>query len=86
MCIPRMESIYTNEFIRTIFEKINIGKIKNIIEIPNKKNFNYKKVIINIYLNKESDMVNMINTRFSNGNDIKIFYNEFWYWKIYLTK
>lgn len=81
MCIPRMESKYNTSFIYDIFKNLNIGDIIDIIEIPNKNNNNFKKVMININTNNE-----IINKRFSEGKDIKIIYDNPWYWKIYQTK
>ncbi len=81
MCIPRMESKYNASFIHNIFKNLNIGDIIDIIEVPNKNNNNFKKVMININTNNE-----IINKRFSEGKDIKIIYDNPWYWKIYQTK
>lgn len=81
MCIPRMESKYNINFITTIFKNLNIGDITNIVEIPNKNNNNFKKVIIHVNTDNE-----IINKRFSEGKDIKIIYDNPWYWKIYETK
>ena len=83
ICIPRMESKHTVEFIRKAFEKVNIGNILDIVEIHNKNNDKYKKVILNVDLTDNTDI---INRRFTEGKDIKLIYDSPWYWKIYKTK
>lgn len=83
LCIPRMECKYDINFVRKILENSHIGNIVNIVEVPNKSNEKYKKVIINIDL---TDVNEIINRRFSENKDIKIIYDNPFYWKIYKTK
>jgi hypothetical protein len=82
LCIPRMDSFYTNEFIRKVFENKNIGEIKKIIEIPNKSDLQYKRVILYITLKNNSESAIKIKERFSNKKDVKIIYKEPWFWKV----
>ncbi len=83
LCIPRIECKYDINFVRRILENAHIGNIINIVEVPNKTNEKYKKVLININL---TDVNEIINRRFSENKDIKIIYDNPWYWKIYKTK
>ena len=84
MCIPRMETIYSSDFIRNVFQKKNIGNISKIIEIPYKNDPSLKRVILHIYL-KQNDTAQIIQDRFSKNKDIKIIYNDLWFWKIFPT-
>lgn len=82
LCIPKMETYIQTDFIKKTFEKINIGNIIRIIELPHKNNPKYKRVIIHVNLNEKSENTKIILDRFLVKKDVKIFYNMPWYWKI----
>jgi hypothetical protein len=79
-----METIYTSDFIKNVFHKKNIGNISKIIEIPYKNDPSLKRVILYIYL-KQNEKTQIIRERFSKNQDIKIIYNDLWFWKIFPT-
>lgn len=82
LCIPRIESITQIDSIQKVIDQLNIGLIKKIIEIPHRNNSEYKRILIYIQLNKESNNTKIIETRFANKQDVKIIYQFPWYWKI----
>lgn len=82
MCIPRMDTNITSDFIKCVVNRYRLGKITKLIEIPHKENKYYKRVIIHIMLDETSHTTEVINSRFSNNQDIKLIYDEPWYWKI----
>lgn len=84
MCIPRMETNYTSDFIKNVIYKKNIGNISKIIEIPYKNDPSLKRVILYIYL-KQNETTKLIQERFSKNQDIKIIYDDLWFWKIFPT-
>ena len=84
MCIPRIQSDYSSDFIKNIFHKKNIGNVSKIIEIPYKTDPSLKRVILYVYLNK-NETTKIIKERFSKNQDIKIIYDDFWFWKIFPT-
>jgi hypothetical protein len=83
ICIPRVDvSISKQE----IFEKIRslrIGFIEKIIEIPVKNDETSKRVIIKFKTWVENEISNRIINRFKENKDIKIIYNDPWYWVAY---
>jgi len=82
LCIPLLETAFTEEYIRNVFYAINITEIPKIIEIPNKTNPRYKRVILYVYLDDTIPIHKCIKTRFQEKKDIKLVYQEPWYWKI----
>jgi hypothetical protein len=83
ICIPRVDSTIAKQ---EIFEKIRdlrVGFIEKIIEIPNKNDETSKRVIVKFKTWVENDVSKMILCRFEEKKDIKIVYNDPWYWVAY---
>jgi hypothetical protein len=97
LCIPRVLSSITQDHIRNVFNKLNIGIINRIDIIPNKQivtktnpNTNpnttkYNRVFIHFKKWNDSDNARIAQERFSKGKDIKVIYHEPWFWKISLA-
>jgi hypothetical protein len=81
ICIPRVETAISNEYIKKKMET-HVGNIQRIIEIPHKNNPQYKRVIMNIFLKPNTKKTNYIQERFSQQQDIKIIHQSPWFWKI----
>lgn len=84
LCIPRVNMIFKENNIRKIFEELNIGKIERIdIVQKNKEKFN--RVFIHL---KWNNLDNTQNARklIESGKEIKVLYDDFWFWKIYAYK
>lgn len=86
LCIPRMETSIAMEFIRKSFEKAKLGSIKRIVEIPHKNNTEFKRVIIYMNINNYTPNSQMMESRFKQKKDIKLIYQDPWYWKIVEAK
>jgi len=83
ICIPRVDCTIAKQ---EIFEKIRalrVGFIEKIIEIPNKNDETNKRVIIKFKTWVENDLSKRILCRFEEKKDIKIVYNDPWYWVAY---
>jgi len=86
ICIPRVDNIIPKQI---IFEKIcdlRIGYIEKIIEVPLKNDETGKRVIIKFKTWVENKTSNQIINRFADKKDIKIVYNDPWYWVAYQMK
>ena len=84
LCIPRAFSNISEQKIRKIFDSLRICEIKKI-DIISKKGKNGE--VINrvfVHLNKWFINENAIHAhnRLLEGKDIKIIYDEPWYWKV----
>ncbi len=82
LCIPLIESTIPKEYIRRVFHCIQVTDIPKIVEIPNKKNPLYKRVILSVYLNTEIPIHQFIQKRLEEKKDIKLVHAEPWFWKI----
>jgi hypothetical protein len=84
LCIPRVINTITIDKIHNIFDKLELGEIDKIdlttkIDIKGDK---YKRVYI--HYKKWWENPNSINvqTRLSEGKEIKIIYDDPWFWKV----
>ena len=85
LCIPRIEIDTTKEYIFNIFQKLRLGFIKNIKEIPLKNDKKHKRIIITIELNENPLSINIM-SKLNNNETIKIVYDMPDYWKVATTK
>jgi hypothetical protein len=90
MCIPRIDTGVHKEYIETVLTKLNIGKIINIRETPLFTDTQYKKVIIQIEWNTNTNTktTQRIYDRLNEGKSINLVYSESepWFWKIFLKR
>jgi hypothetical protein len=81
ICIPRIDSSIPKSLIISAFEKLNIGKLEGVVEIPFKDSNKYKRIIVKIEWN-DSERSKYILERFEEGKNVKIVYNlpSPWFW------
>jgi hypothetical protein len=81
ICIPRIEATIPKSTIQMTFNKLNIGAIDGVVEIPFKDAPRYKRIIVKINWN-DSDRAKYILSRFQEGKNVKIVYNSPspWFW------
>jgi len=80
MCIPRVLQNISEQHIREIINKLNIGIIYRI-DIINKKSHNRVFIHFSRWFNTEN--AEKARTILLNGKDIKVIYKDPWFWKIY---
>lgn len=85
LCIPRVFKKITREYIEKIFTNLNIGSIEKIDIIHGKENDNYNLVFIHLFWN-QSENANNARDRLLSKKDIKVHYDEPWYWKVIVNK
>lgn len=85
ICIPRIESTITKEYVVKILSNLRLGTIKNFTEIPLRNDPNYKRIIIKILWNTNEPNVEVITRQLSMTGSIKLVHNMPWYWKIVTT-
>lgn len=85
LCIPRIESSISKDYILSILNKLNVGYINKIYENPLRNDTTKKRIIIQIkwYNNMRSIM---IQEELKKNKNIKLVYNMPWYWKIFITE
>lgn len=84
ICIPRVESTITKEYIYKTLTNLQIGNIERIIEIPLRNDPTHKRIIIKVNWNKNSSSLNMQKILRTLGS-VKLVYDMPWYWKIVTT-
>ena len=84
ICIPRVESTITKEYIYKTLMNLQIGNIEKIIEIPLRNDTTHKRIIIKLNWNKNSSSLNMQKILRTIGS-VKLVYDMPWYWKIVTT-
>jgi hypothetical protein len=84
LCIPRVFHNVTEEKIRSVLNTLKFGIIHKleIIEKKNQKEENFKCVFIHFKKWNENEIINPIREKILLGEDIKIMYDEPWFWKI----
>lgn len=86
ICIPRVSKELPRQYIFKVISSLKIGFIDKIFEYPLKNDTTSKRVIIKFKSWVENDTANVITRRFADNKDIKIVYNEPWYWIAYQNK
>jgi hypothetical protein len=79
ICIPRVNSNITRQFIFSIFCKLKIGFIEKIVEFPSRVDPDAKRIIIYVKWNN-SELSEYIQNRFDEDNNVKVVYTMPWYW------
>jgi len=86
LCIPRIESSTQLEYVRAIFNKMNMGIINRISEIPLRVDASYKRVMIQMTIDMRNDKGSYIVSRFRSGQNVKIVHNGPEYWKVVMGR
>jgi hypothetical protein len=84
LCIPRVLSNVTKEYVHDIMNKLHLGTIRNI-EIIRSKNQTYKALIHFSNWNNGGN-ADIVKERLLLGKDIKIVHNDPWFWKIVIFR
>jgi len=90
LCIPRVNTCVTKDQVFEIINKYSLGSIQKIDVIKKKgsyKNNDYSNMVF-IYFNEwyNNTLANSVKDRLMSGKDIKIIYDDPWYWKISAIK
>jgi hypothetical protein len=86
ICIPRMETSISYRFIQQTLIKMNIGKIRKIVEIPLKNEKDYKRVLITLQWHNFNPRSQIVHQRLEEGKNVKIVYDNPWYWKMVMGR
>lgn len=84
LCIPRVYPNISEERIRKIFNDLNMGDLDrvDIISKKNDKGDKFNRVFIHFRHWNNSENANNARERLLNGKEIKIIYDDPWFWKI----
>ena len=84
MCIPRVYPNISESRIRRIFDDLNMGTIDHIdiVSKQSEKGEKFNRVFVHFYRWNNSENACVARERLLNGKEIKIIYDEPWFWKI----
>ena len=84
MCIPRVYPNISEGRIRKIFDELNIGVIErvDIVLKTTEKGERFNRVFIHMDRWFHNSNASVARERLLNGKDIKIIYDEPWFWKV----
>lgn len=85
ICIPRVDITMSRNYIFNKLRLANFGKIIKIIEIPLKKDENYKRIIVKIRWNENDKRAIEFRDKLNNGESIILVHEMPWFWKIILA-
>ncbi len=84
LCIPRVYSNINESRIRKIFNDLHMGVLEriDIISKTTEKGEKFNRVFVHFHHWNHSENANIARERLLNGNEIKIIYDDPWFWKI----
>lgn len=84
LCIPRVYSNISESRIRKIFDELNMGSLERIdmISKHSDKGEKYNRVFVHFTRWNDNENACIARERLLNGKDIKIIYDDPWFWKI----
>ena len=86
LCIPCTDNKYSLHYIQTIISKTKIGIIKSIKEFPSQSKTNSKKVFLQLEVSEQESQNKHYIDRLTQGQNIKVMYEEPQYWKVLMCK
>jgi hypothetical protein len=84
LCIPRVYSNIDEARIRRVFDELDMGDIQRIDVIgkTNDKGDKFNRVFVHFKQWNASENANIARERLINGKEIKILYDDPWFWKV----
>ena len=84
LCIPRVFSNIDEKRIRRIFDELNMGDIErvDIVNVQGEKGEKFNRVFIHFKRWLKNTTADMARDKLLNGKEIKIIYDEPWFWKV----
>jgi len=86
LCIPRVFKNINEGRIRKCFEDLDIGRIDRVDIVPVRKGEDtFNRVFVHLQW-KRSDDADSARTRLLSGKEIKIIYDDPWFWKVSVNR
>jgi hypothetical protein len=84
LCIPRIDSKITKDYIYDKLCNLQVGKIERITEIPLKNDPTHKRILFKMKW-KNNETSKKMQEQLEKTNTINIVYDMPWYWKVVTT-
>jgi hypothetical protein len=84
LCIPRVYPNISESRIRRIFDDLNMGTLDriDIVSKQSEKGEKFNRVFVHFRQWNDTENAQTARERLLNGKEIKIIYDEPWFWKI----
>lgn len=82
ICIPRVDSTMSRNYIEQIIYNMNIGYIERLNEFPLRNDPSHKRIIMKIKWNTKNMKTNKILSQLNEMGSVNLVYDMPWYWKI----
>ena len=84
LCIPRAFQNISEKRVRDVFEELNLGEIEkvDIVSKENDKGEKFKRIFVHFRHWNKSATASQARERLLTGNEIKIVYDDPWFWKV----
>ena len=82
LCIPRVFSNIDEKRIRRVLAELNLGDIKQVDIVGSKGQEKFNRVFIHFNKWNSNANADIARERLINGKDIKIIYDDPWFWKV----
>jgi hypothetical protein len=84
LCIPRVFPNINEMRIRKIFDELNMGLIQriDIVSKTTEKGEKFNRVFVHFSKWNNNETTNLARERLINGKEIKIIYDDPWFWKV----
>lgn len=89
ICIPRVFSNITWKQVKDVFEELKLGRIDRVdmIKKENEKGEKFQRVFVHFkFWNNRDDNAMKVRSKLLNGDEVKIVYDDPWFWKISKSK
>ena len=88
LCVPRVFPNISKERITATFAKLNLGTISQVILVPgtDPKGTKFNRVFVHFTCWNSSPETETFRSRIIEGKDIKIVYDDPWFWKVFMNK
>lgn len=88
LCIPRVAPSVYKKDIYDIFNRLNIGEISRVdlIERQTANGEKFKRVFVHFKTWYNNEKANQMKERFDSGKDVKLVYDDPWFWKLSVSK
>ncbi len=88
ICIPRVFSNITWTRVKSVFEELGLGEVDRVdmVKKENEKGESFKRVFVHFKCWASTPEANQCRQKLISGDQVKIVYDEPWFWKISASK
>ena len=86
LCIPRVDTTVTIEYIKEKLNSLNIGHVREIREIPLRNDPKHKRILMRFYWKERNKKSFELQKQMEELGSLKVVHNMPWYWKLVVAQ